>query len=136
MRWGHASGTRCTALFVSACVRVCVRAYVCVCVWITSGMLHMCSTSLRELTAGIRVRGVDSSWCLEKADLVQLYNRLQQVFAMPETDTTVDARANFGLMRPRPRSASVKFLNASTACSFLSTTNLFTCKLVVPASVP
>ncbi len=52
----------------------------------------MCSASLRELTAGIKVRGVDTRWCLEKADLVQLYNRLQQVFAVSSIDTTCDTQ--------------------------------------------
>ena len=45
-------------------------------------MVHMCSASSRELTAGIKAQGVDSRWCLGKADLVQLYDRLQQVFAI------------------------------------------------------
>ncbi|KAL0046570.1 hypothetical protein WJX82_004073 [Trebouxia sp. C0006] len=42
------------------------------------------SASSRELTAGIKAQGVDSRWCLEKADLVQLYDRLQQVCQGPE----------------------------------------------------
>lgn len=76
---------------VCMCVRACVRI-MCECVWITSDMLHMCSASLRELTAGIKARGMDSRWCLEKADLVQLYDRLQQVSAMPNIDTNVDSQ--------------------------------------------
>ena len=75
-------GWVCTSVDVSGvCTSVCggMCVCVCVCVWITSDMLHMCSASLRELTAGIKAQGVDSRWCLEKADLVQLYDRLQQV---------------------------------------------------------
>jgi len=75
-------------------VRVCVYVFVSVCVCGSPLMLHLCSALLRELTAGIKARGVDSRWCLEKADLVQLYDRLQQVCAMPNIGTTVDIQTN------------------------------------------
>ncbi|DBA68762.1 TPA: hypothetical protein ACH3X2_013379 [Trebouxia sp. C0005] len=53
------------------------------------------SASLRELTAGIKARGMDSRWCLEKADLVQLYDRLQQGCsnAHMRTNVTLTSRA-------------------------------------------
>ncbi len=33
---------------------------------------------MRQLTDAVKGRGVDSRWCLEKSDLIQLYDRLQQ----------------------------------------------------------
>ena len=72
----------------------------------------MCSASLRELTAGIKARGVDSRWCLEKADLVQLYNRLQQVLAMPNRDTTGDTQKKLACGQGHDQPQSVQYTPA------------------------